>query len=119
MNLIEDQWMPVRRKDGSRDWIAPDHLSNPDIVAFDADRADFNGALMQFAIGLLQTTAPVESSTTWRQHLASPPDAQTLRDWFAPVAEAFNLDGDGPRFMQDAALATETSALNPVSALLC
>ncbi|HNH62040.1 MAG TPA: type I-E CRISPR-associated protein Cse1/CasA [Thauera aminoaromatica] len=118
MNLIEDQWMPVRRKDGSRDWIAPDRLSNPDIVVFDADRADFNGALMQFAIGLLQTTAAVESSTTWRQHLASPPDAQTLRDWFAPVAEAFNLDGDGPRFMQDAALATETSALNPVSALL-
>ena len=118
MHLLEDPWMPVRRADGSRGWITPDHLADPDIVAFDADRADFNGALMQFAIGLLQTTAPVESSTTWRQHLASPPDPQALRDWFAPVAQAFNLDGDGRRFMQDAALATDTSSLNPVSALL-
>lgn len=118
MNLIEDPWMPVRRTDGSHDWIAPDQLADPDIVAFDADRADFNGALMQFAIGLLQTTAPVESSATWREFLTSPPNARTLRDWFAPVAEAFSLDGDGPRFMQDVALAPEASALNPISALL-
>lgn len=69
MHLFEEPWMPIRRTDGSRDWIAPDHLADPDIVAFDADRADFNGALMQFAIGLLQTTAPVESSATWRAFL--------------------------------------------------
>lgn len=118
MNLIEDHWMPVRRTDGSRDWIAPTQLSDPDIVAFDADRADFNGALMQFAIGLLQTTAPIESRTDWKRFLTAPPDTQTLRDWFAPVAEAFELDGDGPRFMQDVTLASEASALNPVSALL-
>ena len=118
MHLFEEPWMPIRRTDGSRDWIAPDHLADPDIVAFDADRADFNGALMQFAIGLLQTTAPVESSATWRAFLTSPPNAPVLRDWFAPVEEAFGLDGDGPRFMQDVALAPEASALNPISALL-
>lgn len=118
MHLFEDPWIPVRQKDGSRAWIAPDRLSDPDIVAFDADRADFNGALTQFAIGLLQTTAPVDSSPAWRQLLTSPPDAQTLRSWFAPVAEAFSLDGDGPRFMQDGTLDAESSALNPVTALL-
>lgn len=118
MHLFEDSWIPIRRLDGSRDWIAPERLSDPDIVAFDADRADFNGALMQFAIGLLQTTTPVENSTVWKRLLASPPDSQTLRDWFEPVAEAFSLDGDGPRFMQDGALVAESSALNPIAALL-
>lgn len=118
MHLFEDSWIPIRRRDGSRDWITPDQLSDPDVVAFDADRADFNGALMQFAIGLLQTTAPVENPATWRQLLSMPPDAQTLRDWFAPVAEAFDLGGDGPRFMQDGALVAESSALNPIAALL-
>lgn len=118
MNLIEEPWIPVRRKDGSREWIAPDRLSDPDIVSFDADRADFNGALMQLAIGLLQTTAPVDSSSAWRQLLTSPPDGQTLRSWFEPVAGAFNLGGDGPRFMQDGTLDAEPSTLNPVAALL-
>lgn len=118
MNLIEDHWMPVRRTDGSRDWIAPPQLSDPDIIAFDADRADFNGALMQFAIGLLQTTAPIESPTAWRQLLTTPPDAQTLRDWFAPVVEAFKLDGDGPRFMQDSTVLQDSPETYPISALL-
>lgn len=118
MNLIEDPWMPVRRKDGSREWVAPGSLSDPSIVAFDADRADFNGALMQFAIGLLQTTAPVENSTEWRNFLTSPPDAQTLQGWFAPVVQVFSMAGEGPRFMQDGTLAAESSTLNPVSALL-
>lgn len=118
MNLIENPWMPVRRKDGSREWIAPDRLSDPDIVAFDADRADFNGSLMQFAIGLLQTTTPVDSPPTWRQLLTAPPDTSTLRTWFAPVVEAFRMDGKGPRFMQDGTLTAESSSLNPVSALL-
>src|SRR5690554_3708775 len=104
MNLIEDPWMPVRRKDGSREWIAPDRLSAPDIVAFDADRADFNGALMQFAIGLLQSTAPIEHPQEWRELLATPPDASVLRSWFEPVATAFALDGDAARFMQDGSL---------------
>ncbi|MBN8441946.1 MAG: type I-E CRISPR-associated protein Cse1/CasA [Thauera sp.] len=118
MNLLENAWMPVRRKDGKREWISPDRLSDSDIIAFDADRPDFNGALMQFAIGLLQSTAAVDSSSAWRQLLTTPPDAQTLRQWFAPVSDAFSLDGTGPRFMQDEALTPETSAYNPISALL-
>ena len=47
MNLLHDPWMPVRRRDGSREWIAPDRLADPEILALDADRPDFNGALAQ------------------------------------------------------------------------
>ena len=101
MNLLHDPWMPVRDGEGRRHWIAPDRLSEPAWRAFDANRPDFNGALAQFAIGLLQTTTPVADSIGWRRLLNAPPDADTLRQWFEPVAAAFVLDGDGPRFMQD------------------
>ena len=118
MNLLHKPWLPVRRRDGRREWIAPNRLSDPDIVAFDADRADFNGALAQFAIGLLQTTTPMDSPIVWKQLFANPPDAATLRKWFAPVAPAFEFDGDGARFMQDFSLKPDEGAVNEIGALL-
>ena len=33
MNLLHEPWLPVRRRDGSREWIAPNRLTDPDIVA--------------------------------------------------------------------------------------
>jgi CRISPR system Cascade subunit CasA len=118
MNLLDEQWMPVRRRDGSREWVTPHQISDPDIVAFDADRSDFNGALAQFAIGLLQTRTPVDSPTMWRQLFASPPDAATLKSWFSPVTTAFEFDGEGARFMQDRSLKADEGAVNEISALL-
>jgi CRISPR system Cascade subunit CasA len=101
MNLLEAKWMPVRLRDGSLTWVAPHQLADEEVAGFDAPRADFNGALAQFAIGLLQTVAPVDSPMRWRTLFNSPPSADTLRDWFAPHAAAFEFDGDGARFMQD------------------
>lgn len=118
MNLLDEPWLPVRRRDGNREWVAPDRLSDPDIVAFDADRPDFNGALAQFAIGLLQTTTPIDSPITWKNLFTNPPDAATLNSWFVPVAAAFQLDGDGARFMQDFSLKPAEGAINDIGALL-
>ena len=118
MNLLHDPWMPVRDAHGQRAWITPDRLAEPQWLAFDADRPDFNGALAQFAIGLLQTTTPAMNSIDWRALLNLPPDAAELRRWFEPVAAAFELDGDGPRFMQDLALGTAGVAENDISGLL-
>lgn len=118
MNLLIEPWMPVRKADGSRDWVAPHQLSAPDIIAFGANRSDFNGALAQFAIGLLQTTTPVDSSSQWRQLFSSPPSPEVLRDWFASVEPVFQLDGGGARFMQDFSLRSGEGGLNPISALL-
>src|SRR5438128_825595 len=112
MNLLTELWIPVRRRNSSRVWIAPHQISDPDIVAFDASRADFNGALAQFAIGLLQTTTPMDSPVAWRQLFASPPDEVTLQSWFAPVTAAFEFDGDGARFMQDLSLKVDEGAVN-------
>ena len=118
MNLLNENWLPVRRKDGTRSWVSPDQLADPDIVAFAADRADFNGALAQFAIGLLQTTSRVDDLASWRSLFEAPPDAVTLGKWYAPMEAAFQFDGDGPRFMQDFSLKSGEAATCDIGALL-
>ena len=118
MNLLNNPWMPVRDAQGQRHWITPDQLGDPQWIAFDADRPDFNGALAQFAIGLLQTTTPVGDSLAWSALYKAPPDVTTLQGWFAPVVTAFELDGDGPRFMQDFKLGADGIAINDIGALL-
>ena len=104
-NLIDERWIPVRRRDGSSDKIAPHEVTkgfadNP-VVALDAPRPDFNGALIQFLIGLVQTTAAPDDEDDWEELLASPPSPESLYERFMTVHDAFNLGGDGPRFMQD------------------
>ena len=118
MNLINEPWLPVRKRDGGREWVDPSQLARPDIVAFDADRADFNGALAQFVIGLLQTTTPVERHSGWRKLFDEPPNRDTLAQWFAPVAGAFKFDGEGARFMQDFTLTAEDGTACDIAALL-
>ena len=118
MSLLIDKWLPVLAKNGDRSWISPDQLGDPQFVAFAADRADFNGALAQFAIGLLQTATPVDDPASWRQLFEAPPDAATLKAWFAPVEAAFAFEGDGPRFMQDFSLRAGGGATCDIGALL-
>lgn len=104
MNLLEEKWLPVRRRTGKVDWIAPHQITEPDIVAFAANRADFNGALAQMMIGLLQTATPITDEGDWEDLLDAPPAAEVLQKWFAPAADAFVLDGEKARFMQDFSL---------------
>lgn len=118
ISLFDEKWLPVKRRSGQVDWIAPCQIAEPDIVAFAAHRADFNGALAQLMIGLLQTAARAEDEFDWSDVAAAPPDSETLRAWFAPYAEAFVLDGDGARFMQDFTLGEREGAECTIGALL-
>lgn len=106
-NLIKDNWLPVRRASGAIEMITPwqitdQHETNP-IVALASPRADFNGALVQFLIGLLQTAAPPTraGNDDWLTWLEQAPRPEVLREKFERIRHAFNLEGDGPRFMQD------------------
>ncbi len=104
-NLIDERWIPVRRQDGTTTRIAPWEVTagfadNP-VVALDAPRPDFNGALIQFLIGLVQTAATPRSGAEWRQRLSDPPTPEELKEKFASIRHAFELGGDGARFMQD------------------
>lgn len=105
MNLLQAQWISIRRQDNHRERIAPwqitgQHATNP-VVAIDTPRADFNGTLMQFFIGLLQTTTEIDDEEDWEEWLYDPPAPEQLKAQFDPIAHAFELDGDGLRFMQD------------------
>src|SRR2546421_12527743 len=108
MNLIHDAWIPIRRKHGEETYIAPwevtTRYSDDPTVALAAPRPDFNGALIQFLIGLLQTTCAPDSPRTWRERLRNPPTHEELHAKFEEIAYAFEMDGDGPRFMQDTKL---------------
>lgn len=104
-NLVDEKWIPVKRRDGTEIRIAPWQITdgfveNP-IVSLNAPRPDFNGALIQFLIGLVQTTFAPAHKIEWKQKLETPPSPDQLRTAFMTVHRAFELGGDGPRFMQD------------------
>ncbi len=103
MNLISDPWIPVFRADGSKGHIAPWQIAETDNPAVEiaAPRADFQGALYQFLIGLLQSTFAPQEEDDWLDQLEEP-NAQLLKVAFNKVAFAFELDlANGPAFMQE------------------
>ncbi|MAF96246.1 MAG: type I-E CRISPR-associated protein Cse1/CasA [Rhodospirillaceae bacterium] len=103
MNLIKDKWLPVRREDGTVERIAPCQIAETDnpAIVIESGRPDFDGSLIQFLIGLLQTASAPENHDQWIEWLETPPSPVTLQTSFLQYIEAFNLDGEEPRFMQD------------------
>jgi CRISPR system Cascade subunit CasA len=109
MNLINDAWIPVRRADGSVENIQPWRVTEDiedekrRILAVASPRPDFDGALAQFLIGLLQTTCTPHSCSTWRSWRKDKvPTPKQLNCLFGTVEKAFNLCCDnGPLFMQE------------------
>lgn len=122
MNLINDPWIPVRRKSGKRELIKPAQIAEGTgedvIIELATPRPDFNGALIQFLIGLLQTAFAPDNPRQWRKHFDDPPNSEELNKAFEPIVKAFELDGDGPRFMQDLKLDLNDNERKPISALL-
>jgi len=102
-NLLTDPWLPIIRQGGGRDLIRPAQIAETDdpVIAVDWPRADFRIATLEFLIGLLATACPPEGSGAWHDAWDAPPDPATLDSGFAPLVHAFDLDGDGPRFLQD------------------
>ena len=104
MNLINDGWLPVIRVNGTRELIAPWQIVEVDNPVTDivAPRPDFQGALYQFLIGLLQTTFAPADMDEWLESWHTPPSTERLKDTFENFSSAFELDNpDGPAFMQD------------------
>ena len=104
-NLLHEAWLPVRRRSGAVTHISPagitDGLADDPIVAFAWPRPDFNGAALEFAIGLLSTAAAPRDEDGWATWWRDPPPPAVLEEHFEHLAGTFALDGPGPRFMQD------------------
>jgi CRISPR system Cascade subunit CasA len=120
-NLIDERWIPVERRSGRRDVVAPAQIADQDDppLRIASPRPDFDGALLEFLVGLLQTAAAPSSERSWRKWLDAPPVVSELKQRFDAVREAFFLDGPGPRFMQDLTVAEDPKASElPIGALL-
>lgn len=104
LNLLTDAWLPVRRASGPA-LICPaqvtDRLDDDPVLAPDWPRPDFRIATIEFLVGLLATACPPADHDAWLAHWQEPPRPEDLEAAFAPLARAFVLDGDGPRFLQD------------------
>lgn len=99
LNLITDPWIPVLRSDGARKVIAPWQIAEPDILRPDWPRADLNLGCLEFLIGLVYLADPPSDIEDWDdRRVGSPP---RLREKLALYSPAFELLGDGPRFLQD------------------
>lgn len=100
MNLLIDPWIPVRCLSGQPRMISPPELADTHDppIELDAIRPDFNGALAQFLIGLLQWLAPARESD-WRKVAEgrAEPDWARLRE----LTACFEFDSGDHRFMQD------------------
>lgn len=107
MNLLQDQWITVIRLNGSEtsEKIAPhqitDGYENNPIVDVFAPRPDFKAALYQFLLGLLHTAAAPDSELEWEDFWDEPPSPEYLEKKFLVYKDCFELDGEGPAFMQD------------------
>lgn len=107
MNLIHDAWLPVIRDSGKKDKIAPWQITEEEdpVIEMNAPRPDFQGALYQFLIGLLQTCFAPADHDEWLDYWESPPDYKVLQGAFLLMAPAFELQNkSGPSFMQDSHL---------------
>lgn len=113
LNLINDPWIPVLCVGGSRRIIAPWQMAEADVVQPDWPRPDLNIACLELLIGLVFLADPPADDEEWDARCAA--DPSRLRERLASYAPAFNLLGDGPRFLQD--LEPLAGECNPVDML--
>lgn len=122
MNLLFDPWIPLRRRSGAVETVPPwritDRHEEDPFTGLASVRPDFDGTLAQFLIGLLQTALPPEHPRAWRQRFDSAPSPESLLEVFQPLAHAFELFGDGPRFLQDLTLEAEEPGEERIERLL-
>jgi CRISPR system Cascade subunit CasA len=123
-DLRVEGWIPFSRADGRIEWGPPslltDAIQDNPIVALAAPRPDFNGALTEFLIGLVSAALKAEDEEAWLDYWNQPPPPADLAKALATLPPAFDLDGDGLRFLQDFAAAdfADDKTVNDIEALL-
>jgi len=102
-NLLDEDWIPVRRASGKVERIAPWRIAETadPAIRIESPRPDFDAALLEFLIGLVQTVMTPRDTSEWERLYEAGLPAQELQRAMLTEHAAFFLDGDGPRFMQD------------------
>lgn len=122
-DLRREAWLPFRCRNGDVIWAGPTALTDGigtdrEIVALAAPRADFNGALTEFLVGLMTAALVPADEDAWFEHWNAPPSPEKLQLKLASLPDAFQLLGDGPRFLQDYSPQDLEGDARPIEALL-
>ncbi len=121
LSLLATPWLPIRRRSGAIGRIRPAEITSnfedDPIIAFAWGRPDFDAASREFMIGLLATALAPSDGNPFSKYWKRPPGVAQLDEAFAPFADAFILDGDGPRFGQDSDALADAEIV-PVASLL-
>lgn len=114
-NLLNNPFFPVTTISGAQKWVDFADLAQIEgdyPIDFAWPRADFNVAAMELAIGVAVLALCPEGHEDWMEIWLEPPTSDDLRARLAPYLRAFDLDGPGPRFMQEfGGLEGEVSAI--------
>lgn len=116
-------WIPYRRRSGRLEWggiaLLADDLAGDPVVALAAPRPDFNGALTEFLIGMMSAALVPADEQDWLEAWRNPPTPAALESALRTLPPAFDLDGDGTRFLQDLTDADFTDQdVSPIERLL-
>ncbi len=119
-DLIEEPWIPVRRKSGKAARIAPWQIaeSADPPVRVESARPDFDAALTEMLIALVQTAFTPKDDEEWEEVYKGGIEPTVLLRRFESIRDAFRLVGEGPRFMQDLTVHENHQDKKPVVALL-
>lgn len=75
LNLVNDAWIPVRRRDGSRTVIAPWQMADDGLAFPDWPRPDLNIACLELLIGLVFLADPPRDAEDWEDRRPPIPTA--------------------------------------------
>lgn len=104
-DLRRADWIAFRRLSGAVEWGPPslltDKIDIDPVVAIAAPRPDFTGAITEFLIGLISYALAAEDEDDWLDLWNTPPTPEVLQQKLDALPAAFDLDGNGPRFLQD------------------
>lgn len=94
-------------------------LTDDPVVALAAPRPDFDGAIQEYLVGLLSAALQPKDEAAWKALWADPPRVDALQAAIDGLPDAFDLEGDGPRFFQDLTAADFVSVeAKPIDQLL-
>lgn len=106
-NLLDSPWIPLRAPGGSIRWASPLDLTDPALADHDVEwgRPEFRIATYELLIGLFTVAFAdqLTDSGDWEALYEAPPNRAAIAARFARLRPALNLDGEGPRFLQDVA----------------